>query len=124
MIMKKITIAIIGLLTFSLFSCAPKARVLRMENGINKAEYVDPDQSTTKGKVADAANSFCEKEGKNAVVVSENTTFSGTFDEKTTNAIKTAGVIGGVLGKPNVSDTSAAATNDAKYTTILMFKCE
>jgi hypothetical protein len=92
--------------------------------GVNKAEFIDADKETTKNKVLEGSNEFCQKEGKNAVIVSENTTFSGTFDEKTTNAIKKAGVIGGVLGSVDAANTSAAATEDAKYTTVLMFKCE
>ena len=122
--MKKITFLTILSILIIQSSCAPKARVMRLENGVNKSEFTDPDKETTKHKVVDAANEFCTKEGKNAVVVSENTTFSGTFDEKTTNAIKTAGVISGVIGRPDVANTSAAATEDAKYTTVLMFKCE
>lgn len=124
--MKKITlITIVGfsILSFS-FCTASKARVMRMEGGVNKAEFIDPDKETTKNKVVEASNEFCAKEGKKAVVVSENTTFSGTFDEKTTNAIKTAGVIGGVLGSMDATRTSSAATDDATYTTVLMFKCE
>lgn len=114
----------LGLSLFVFISCASKARVMRMEGGVNKAEYVDSNKETTKNKVASASNEFCEKEGKHAVVVSENTSFSGTFDEKTTNAIKQAGVIGGVLGSMDASNASQAATDDAKYTTVLMFKCE
>ncbi len=124
--MKKITLlAIVGFSIVQLFSCsASKARVMRLENGVNKAEYSDSDKDKTKERVLSRANEMCEKDGKKAVVVSENTTFSGTFDEKTTNAIKTAGVIGGVLGSMDATRTSSAATDDATYTTTLMFKCE
>jgi hypothetical protein len=124
--MKKIiTLTILTVSIFQLTFCAAsKARVMRMEGGVNKAEFIDADKETTKNKVLEGSNEFCQKEGKNAVIVSENTTFSGTFDEKTTNAIKKAGVIGGVLGSVDAANTSAAATEDAKYTTVLMFKCE
>ncbi|MCC7460278.1 MAG: hypothetical protein IT286_03150 [Proteobacteria bacterium] len=124
--MKKITLlTILAITTLQLSYCgASKARVMRMEGGVNKAEFIDADKETTKNKVLSGSNEFCEKEGKKAVIVSENTTISGTFDEKTTNAIKKAGVIGGVLGSVDAANTSAAATEDAKYTTVMMFKCE
>ena len=123
--MKKITLfSILAISLFQITSCASKARVMRMENGVNKAEHTDADKETTRAKVLEGSNEFCEKEGKKAIVLSENTTFSGTFDEKTTNAIKTAGVIGSVIGSVDAAATSAAATNDATYTTILTFKCE
>ena len=124
--MKKITMTVLTVFSvLQLFSCSTsKARVIRMENEINKAEFVDADQTTAKAKVAEGANEFCEKEGRKAIVVTENVTFSGTFDEKTTNAIKTAGVIGSVFGGQDAANASGAATDDARYTAVMMFKCQ
>lgn len=125
--MKKISLfLILTLVSISIISCASKknARVMRMEGGVNKAEFIDANEQTSKDVVLQGANEFCEKENRKAVVVSEKTTFSGTFDEKTTNAIKKVGTIGQVLGNNDVSSTSNAAIDDARYTTTLMFKCE
>ncbi len=120
--MKKTLFLLIAIVAIS--ACGSKARVMRMENGINRAEHVDVDKEKTKAKVTEAANDFCEDEKKKAVVVKEDTTFSGTLDEKSTGVLRTAGVVTGVLGQREASRATKGATLDSKYTTVLTFKCE
>lgn len=123
--MKKIVFTVLFIFgSFQLIACAGKARVVRLEGGINKAEYVHANSQTSKNRATDGAIDFCKSENKQMIVVDEKTTFSGTFDEKTTRAIQTAGTVGQVLGSVEAGNAGWAATQDAEYTTVITFKCQ
>jgi uncharacterized protein (DUF2345 family) len=133
-------------LVFCLFILASQAcstakvRVMREDDGTNRVVSRDIERDDAEEEAFDAAEDFCEDQGKRVVVLKdEGTKYTGSMNEDTRktvrNASKAAMILSGPTGVVSKSvpvgavvgaagTTGYVMTNDRDYTAELRFRCE
>jgi hypothetical protein len=127
------------LLGLILVSCATnKVQIMRWQGNYYKAIVKAIDKVEAEELGFDAAQEYCSKKGKEAVMSSNYTRYKGSMNETTRTTVRSASKVGAVLGAAayakgdsNLGDKIGAAsaggmyaTQNKDYETEVMFKCE
>lgn len=122
------------LVTHSLIYClisgcsTASVRVLPGED-IHRVVVRDIERDDAEEEAAKAANEYCEKQGKRAVIVADNTKYTGEMDESTRDTIrkgsKAAMILGGARGGAagTAGSVGYSVTSDRDYLAELRFRC-
>jgi hypothetical protein len=120
----------------ALVSACSTARVRMMPgpNGEHRVVARDIERDDASEAATHAANEYCDKQGKQAVFLTDNTKYDGRMDEDTRNTIRqgsrVAMMLGGPgqYGRPDPISTAGRAgygyTNERDYSAEITFKCQ
>lgn len=134
-----LTIYFLVITSFTACSTA-KVRILPGEDGINRVSSKDREKDGAEEAALDKANSYCENQKKQMLVVREDkTSYEGSMNEETRNAIRKASKLAmlgawpvGIFSKSTALGSAVGGaglvghtmTNDRDYEAKFSFRCK